>query len=106
MGVPSVPLFGNPTRVTTGVAIKASPGKIWAVQLDGGTDASSLIFYNDIDSANGTVLYSIVAPCVVSTNSEASSVFVSLLELGGIDASIGIWCELAGTAAIGYVWYS
>ena len=106
MAVPSTPLFGNPTRVTQSVAIKASPGKIWAVQLDGGTDASSLLFYNDIDSAHGTVLYSIVAPCVVANNSEASSVCVSWLELGGIDASVGMWAELTGTAAIGYVWFS
>jgi hypothetical protein len=105
MAVPSTPLFGNPTRVTQPVAIKASPGKIWAIQLDGGSAASSLILYNDIDSAHGTVLWSVVAPCITSTASEASSVFINLLDLGGIDASVGIYAELAGTNAIAYVWW-
>ena len=107
MAIPSVPLFGNPTRVTADVAIKASPGKIWAIQLDGGTDDSSIVFFNDIDSAGTNMeVISIVAPCTTSTTSGRSSVFIDYSPLGGIDFSIGIWANWTGTAAVGYVWFS
>ena len=106
MAVPSTPLFGNPTRVTQSVAIKASPGKIWALQLEGGSAASSMDIYNDIDSANGDILIGITAPCVIANNSEQSTVFISYVEVGGIDLSVGMYAELAGTNAIGYVWFS
>ncbi len=106
MAVPSVPLFGNPTRVSGSVAIKASPGKLWFVQLDGGTAASSVNFHNDIDSAGGTALYSVVAPFTAATSSAQGTVPVNLIPVGGIDFSTGIWAELAGTGAIAYVWFS
>lgn len=106
MAIPSTPLVGNPTRVTADVAIKASAGKIWAVQLDGGTDASSLVFHNHASSATGDPLYSVKAPCVTATASEAGSVFVDLTPLGGIAFSTGIYCNWTGTAAVGYVWFS
>lgn len=106
MSVPSVPLFGNPTRVTTPVAIKAAPGKIWAILLEGGAAASSVDIYNDIDSANGDILIGLTAPFTGSNASSQSSVFLNLLDLGGIDFSTGMWAELAGTNAIAYVWFS
>lgn len=106
MAVPSTPLFGNPTKVTGDAIIKGSPGKLWAVQLNGGTDASSMLFHNDVDSAGGTDLYSIVAPSKVANNSEQNTAFVSLVELGGIDFDTGIYVDWTGTAAVGWVWFS
>ena len=106
MAVPSVPLFGNPTRVTTSIAIKASQGKIWALSLEGGTTASSIDIYNHASSASGSVLIGITAPFTDDGASAQSTVFVSFLELGGIDFSTGMYAELAGSAAISYVWFS
>ena len=106
MAVPSTPLFGNPTRVTQPVAIKASPGKIWALALEGGTAASSMDIYNDIDSAHGDILIGITAPFTDDDASAQSTVFISFLEVGGVDFSVGMWAELAGSNAIGYVWFS
>jgi len=106
MAIPSTPLFGNPTIVTADVAIKASPGKIWAVQLDGGTDASSLVFHNDVDSAGGDPVYSVVAPFTDNDASAQTSIFIDLTPLGGIAFDTGIYCNWTGTAAVGYVWFS
>lgn len=106
MAVPSVPLFGNPTRVAGSVAIKASPGKIWALALEGGTTASSMDIYNDIDSAHGDILIGITAPFTDSDASSQSTVFISFLEVGGVDFSVGMYASLGGTSAVGYVWFS
>ncbi len=103
MAVPSVPL-GNPTRVHQDAIISANPGRLIAVQLNGGTDVSSLLFHNHASSATGTELYSIVAPCVTSTASEASSVPVILPD-EGILFDVGCYVNWTGTAAIGWVWF-
>ena len=105
MAVPSTPLFGNPTRVTTSVAIKASPGKLWAVQLEGGTAASSLDFKN-ATTDTGTVLFGVTAPFTDDDASAQSTVFIDLTPLGGIDFATGIYAKLTGANAIGYVWFS
>lgn len=104
--VPGLSRYGVPQRVTADAVVKASPGTLMAVQLDGGTDASSLIFHNDVDDASGTPLYSIVAPCVTGTASEASSVFIDLQPLGGIHFDTGCFVNWTGTAAVGYVWFA
>jgi hypothetical protein len=112
MAIPSTPLFGNPTRVTDDDAIKASPGKLWAVMLEGGVGASSLDFFNHAESAQGlTAIFGITAPFTNATASSQSTVFISFVKLGGIDFSTGIWCEHTGVddnggSAIGYVWFS
>jgi len=106
MAIPSVPLFGNPTRVASSVAIKAAPGKIWALMLEGGTTASSIDIHNDIDSAGGTAVIGITAPFTDVNASCQSTVFVSFLSIGGFDASTGMYAEIAGTGAVGYVWFS
>jgi hypothetical protein len=103
MAVSSIKL-GNPTRVHQDAVIAAHPGTLVAVQLNGGTTASSLLFHNDIDDAGGTDLYSIVAPCVTATASEAGSVFV-LLPDEGIKFDTGCFVALVGTLAIGWVWF-
>ena len=105
MAVPSTPLFGNPTRVTADAAIKASPGKIWALMMEGGTDASSMDFHDDTDGTDGDPVIGITAPCTTDTTSGQSTVFVSFVELGGIDFAAGIYCNWTGSAAVGYVWF-
>ena len=106
MAIPSAPLFGNPTVVTEDVAIKASPGKIWAVLLAGGTTDSYIKFYDHISEASGTNVLSVVAPCTTETASGRSTVFVSFVELGGIDCAAGIWADWNGTGCVGHVWFS
>jgi len=103
MAVSSIKL-GNPTKVTGDAIIAGRPGVLVAVQLNGGTDASSMLFHNDIDSAGGTDLYSIVAPCKTATASEASSVYV-LLPDEGILFDTGCYVDWTGTAAVGWVWF-
>jgi hypothetical protein len=106
MAVPSVPLFGNPTRITGDGIIKGSPGKIWALALEGGSDASSMDFFNDVDSADGDLLIGITAPFTDSDASAQSSVFVNFLELGGIVFDTGIYVDWTGTGAVGYIWFT
>lgn len=106
MAIPSTPLFGNPTRVATSVAIKASPGKIWGLSLEGGSTASSMDIYNHASSASDDILIGITAPFTDADASAQSTVFVSFLEVGGIDFSVGMYAEIAGTNAVGYVWFS
>ena len=105
MAVPSVPLFKK-IRITADAVIKASPGKIWAAQLTGASAANSMLFYNDVDSADGTVVYDIVAPFTDSDGSAAATVFVDLTSLGGVPFSIGCYVDWTGTGAVGYVWIS
>jgi len=106
MSVASTPLF-KLTRITADAVIKDAPGKIWAIQLDGGTDDSSLVFHNDVDDASdNTEVISIVAPCTTETTSGRSSVFIDYTSLGGIAFDTGIYVNWTGTAAVGYVWTS
>lgn len=105
MSVASAPLF-KLTRITADAVIKAEPGKIWAIQLNGGTDASSLKFYNDVDSAGGTQVIEVVAPFTDDDASAQDTVFISYVDLGGIAFDTGIYCDWTGTAAVGYVWTS
>ena len=105
MSVASAPLF-KLTAITADAVIKAAPGKIWAIQLDGGTDDSSMLFHNDVDDASGTVVISIVALCTTSTTSGRSSVFIDYTSLGGIAFDTGIYVNWTGAAAVGYVWTS
>ena len=86
--------------------IKAAPGKIWAVQLTGALVANSMIFYDDVDSANGTVVYDIVAPCKDDDASAARTIYFSFVDLGGIPFSVGCYVDWKGTGAVGYVWTS
>ena len=95
-----------PKRITEDAVVKASAGKIWAIQLNGGTAASSLKFHNHASSATGTQLIEVVAPFTAADASAQSTVFVSYVDVGGIPFSTGIYCDWTGTAAVGYVWYS
>jgi hypothetical protein len=106
MTKPSMPLYGNPIRVTADVAINAAPGTLWAVQLEGGTAASSMDFHDDIDSAGGTAIYGVTAPFTHSTSSSQSTVFIDLTNMGGLRFATGCYVNIEGTGAIGYVWFA
>ena len=99
----SVPL-GNPTTVTKDAVISAFPGRLIAVQLNGGTATCAMAFHNDIDSAGGNALYSIVAPFTDDTSSSNSTVFVPLPG-DGIAFDTGCYVDHTGTAAVGWVWF-
>ena len=105
MAVPSTPLFGNPTRVTADVAIKASAGKLWGVMIEGGTesDGTSIDFYNHAESATGSIVFGVSAPVV---GKGQSTVIINLIPFGGIDFSTGIWADWQGTGCVAYVWFS
>ena len=106
MSVPGKPRYGKPQRVTADAVVLAAPGTLMAVQLNGGTDASSMAFHNHVSSATGTQLYDIIAPCVTATGSEANSTFIDLQQLGGIHFDTGCFVDWTGTAAVGYIWFA
>lgn len=97
-------LFGNPVRLSSAAAIKAVPGKVWAILLEGGSDAASIDITNDADGS-GTPIIGVTAPFTDADASAAGTVFVSFVELGGLVFSSKIYGKLAGTGAIAYVWY-
>ena len=107
MAVPSTPLFGNPKRISTSAAAKASAGKLWGVLLEGGSTASSIDFFDHATSESGlTAIFAVTAPCTTDTTSGQDTAFIDLTPFGGIDFALGIWCVIAGTGAIAYVWFS
>jgi len=106
MSVPSVSLFGNPTRLASAAAVKGSPGRLWAVLLEGGTAASSIDFHNHASSASGDPIVGVTAPFTDTDASAASTVFISFVDVGGIEFGTGIYGNLAGTGAVAYVWYT
>ena len=106
MPVKGIALYGVPTRVTADAVIHAAPCRIMALQLEGGSDASSMDFHNDIDSAGGTAIFGITAPFTDADASTQSTVFFDYSELGGIPFSTGCYVDWTGTGAVGYVWFA
>ena len=70
-----------PKRITEDAVVKASAGKIWAIQLNGGTDASSLKFHNHASSATGTQLIEVVAPFTAADASAQAPCSLVMLTL-------------------------
>ncbi len=103
---PSNPLF-NFTRVAADAAISSRPGsRIQRVILLGGTDATSIKFY-DAASATGTQVFETVAPFTDTDASAADAVDHDFHELGGIPfPTTGIYADITGTGAVAYVWWS
>jgi len=95
--------LGNPTNSTIDVAISTIACTLVAVQLNGGSDASSVAFHNDIDDTTGDKLYDLFAPFTSSSASAASSIYVKLPG-DGIYFDTGIWANLTGTSASFWVW--
>ena len=96
-------ICGNPKRITADVLLHTGPCTVWAVQLEGGTDASSLDFHDAVTLA-GTAIYGVTAPCTTATTSGQDTAFINLTPLGGIHFGTGCYCDWTGTAAVGYVW--
>lgn len=86
------------TAVLTGAAadVGLGGGRIMAISLEGGTDASSVDIFNAA-SETGTAIYT-------ASVGTALSQFHDFSRLGGIACPTGIWVKPAGTAAICYVW--
>ena len=91
-------------RITGDAVVYAAPCRIMAVQLEGGSDASSMDFHNDVDSAGGTAVYGVTAPFTGANASAQSTVFIDLTNLGGVKFSIGCYVDWTGTGVVGYVW--
>ena len=97
--------LANPTRITADVLLKTGAGRLWAVALEGGTDASSLDFLDAV-TLTGTAVFGVTAPCTTATTSGQDTVFIDLSPIGGIAFGTGIYCDWTGTAAVGYVWFT
>ncbi len=94
--MPSIP-GAKLVRITGDAAAWTGGTVLYAVYLFAGSDASSLILY-DAASVTGTQVFEI--------NTVANQgVFVDLSELGGITfPNTGVYADIGGTGAIGYVW--
>ena len=103
MALASVPMH-NLKRLSEAGAVKGAPGRVWAILLEGGSDASSIDITNDADG-NGTPVIGVTATFTDSDASAAGTTYVDFTSLGGIDFTTKIYGKLAGTAAIAYVWY-
>lgn len=104
MKIPTLQKLGNPTRLAASAAVKATPGRVLAILLEGGTTATSVKF-KDAASDTGTEIIGAAAPHTDSDASAKSSVFLDFSHFGGIYFATAIYAVLAGTGAICYVWY-
>jgi len=95
----------KPTRITADVAVKATAGTLYAIALEGGSDASSLDFHDHASSATGDAVIGITAPFTHATSSSQSTVMLDFTSLGGIKFNTGIFCNWTGTGAVGYAWF-
>lgn len=102
--IPDAQRLQNPTRVATAAVLKASPGRVLAVLIEGGTAASSIDFTNDGDGS-ADPLIGVTVPFTDSDASAASTYFLDLSHFGGVYFSVAIYAKLAGTGAIAYIWY-
>jgi len=86
------------TRVPTATAANAQVGggKLMAIELEGGSDASSVDIF-DAASETGTAIFTMSVGTALSQFRDFSG-------LGGIPCPTGIWVKPAGTNALCYVW--
>lgn len=84
------------TAVLTGAGANCGPGRLMAILLEGGSNASSVDVFN-AGSATGT------ARLTMSVGT-ALTQFYDFTNIGGIACNTGIWVEPTGTSAIAYVW--
>jgi hypothetical protein len=87
-----------PTRIAADGAVSAIPGRIWAVELAAGSDASSVQFTNDANGAGTNVL-------VINTAAN-QGVYRSYVDLGGVNFDTKCYCDITGTGAVAFVWYA
>ena len=86
------------TRVVTATAADAHVGgaRIMAIELEGGSDASSVDIFNAA-SETGTAIFTMSVGTALSQ-------FRDFTNLGGIRCDTGVWVKPTGTGAICYVW--
>jgi len=86
------------TRVITTTAADAQVGggRIMAIELEGGSDASSVDIF-DAASETGTAKFTMSVGTALSQYRDFTSI-------GGITCTTGIWVKPTGTAAICYIW--
>ncbi|MFA5808748.1 MAG: hypothetical protein WC935_00240 [Thermoleophilia bacterium] len=86
-------------RITADAIVGNDPCILYAAYLFAGSDASSMQFTDDADG---------LATNIFEMNTVANQgCFVNFAELGGISfPSIGLYVDITGTGAIGYVWLS
>jgi hypothetical protein len=81
---------------TPAVAMSGA-GRIMAIAVCGGSDASSAAVYDSATSAAGTAVYTIKVGTALSQ-------FHDFSEIGGIRCATGAWVVPAGTGAVCYIW--
>lgn len=103
---PSLPLY-NLSRVATSAALVTGAGhRVYKVVLYGTSDASSLKLY-DAASATGTEVFGTIATFTDSDASAAAPTDHDFTGVGGIlFPNTGIYAAIAGTSAVGYIWWS
>lgn len=94
----------NPTRITADGAVSASPGILWAIQLNGGTAACKIELTNDANGA-GTNVIEVCAPHTDADGSAQSSVFIDYSPVGGIEFGAKCYADITGTGAVAFAWY-
>jgi hypothetical protein len=86
------------TAVLTATAADAAigGGRLMAVLLEGGSNASSVDIFNAA-SETGTAIFTMSVGTALTQ-------FYDFSKMGGIACPTGIWVKPAGTGAICYVW--
>jgi hypothetical protein len=82
---------------TAGAAVVGTPGRVMAFLLFGGSGNTKVEFTNDADGT-GTVVLGCNAVL-------ATSKFVDLSRIGGVNFSSQIYAKVTGTGGICYVWF-
>ena len=95
----------NPTRIAADAAVSGSPCTVWAIQLNGGTDDTSIELTNDANGA-GTNVIEVDCPHSEATFGSKGTVFIDYTPVGGIKFSSKCYADITGTAAVAYVWHT
>lgn len=87
------------TRVITATPASAlvGSGRIMAISLEGGSNASSVDVFDDTDAVGTTAI-------LTMSVGTALSQFYDFTQLGGIPFATGCWVVPTGTGAICYIW--
>lgn len=80
--------------VTADAVVSAIPGALCAVLLTGGSDAATIILYDNASAASGTILATLKA---------AINTTVSYCPAHPLAVSKGIYADITGTAMAAYV---
>lgn len=88
-------------RRTADAAILARPGRLTGLVLEGdGTNAASVIIYDNASAASGTELYKLMLKA-----SSNDLILTAVLPEGGIECFNGLYADVTGTGAAYIVHY-